>query len=56
MFLKTCLPRSVAFEALKIAIDCANGAGYKVGPEVLEELGAEVVPIGVDPDGNNIND
>src|SRR5690242_16537212 len=56
VFLKTCVPRSVTFDALRVAIDCANGAAYKVGPEVLEELGAEVVPIGVDPDGVNIND
>ncbi len=56
VFLKTCVPRAVSFDGLKIAIDCANGAAYKVGPEVLEELGAEVVAIGVDPDGKNIND
>ena len=55
VFLKSCLPRSVAFDGLKIAVDCANGAAYKVGPEALEELGAEVVAIGVDPDGKNIN-
>ncbi|MBV8362808.1 MAG: phosphoglucosamine mutase [Deltaproteobacteria bacterium] len=55
VFLKSCVPREVTFEGLKIVIDCANGAAYKVGPEVLEELGAEVVPIGVDPDGININ-
>ncbi|MBV8054975.1 MAG: phosphoglucosamine mutase [Deltaproteobacteria bacterium] len=53
--LKSCLPRELTFEGLKIVIDCANGAGYKVGPEVLEELGADVLPIGVDPDGININ-
>jgi phosphoglucosamine mutase len=56
VFLKTCVPRTANFESIHIAIDCANGAGYKVGPEVLEELGAEVVPIGVDPNGVNIND
>jgi phosphoglucosamine mutase len=56
VFLKTCVPRTVTFDGLKIAIDCANGAAYKVGPEVLEELGAEVVSIGVNPDGMNIND
>ncbi len=56
VFLKTCVPRSANFESMRIAIDCANGAGYKVGPEVLEELGAEVIPIGVDPNGININD
>ncbi len=55
VFLKSCLPREVTLEGLKIVIDCANGASYRVGPEVLEELGAEVVPIGVDPNGININ-
>jgi phosphoglucosamine mutase len=55
VFLKSCVPREVSFEGLKVVIDCANGAAYKVGPDVLEELGAEVVPIGVDPDGININ-
>ncbi len=56
VFLKTCVPRSANFESMRIAIDGANGAGYKVGPEVLEELGADVVPIFVDPNGVNIND
>jgi phosphoglucosamine mutase len=56
VFLKTCVPRTVTFDGLKIAIDCANGAAYKVGPEALEELGAQVVTIGVNPDGMNIND
>jgi phosphoglucosamine mutase len=55
VFLKSCVPREVTLEGLKIVIDCANGAAYKVGPEVLEELGAEVLPIGVDPNGININ-
>jgi phosphoglucosamine mutase len=55
VFLKSCVPREVTLEGLKIVIDCANGAAYKVGPEVLEELGADVLPIGVDPDGININ-
>ena len=55
VFLKTCVPRTLTFEGLKIAIDCANGAAYKVGPDALEELGADVVAIGVDPDGTNIN-
>ena len=56
VFLKTCVPRTITLDGLKIAIDCANGAAYKVGPDVLEELGAELVTIGVDPDGKNIND
>jgi len=55
VFLKSCLPRSVAFDGLKVAIDCANGAAYKVGPDALEELGAEVVAIAAEPDGTNIN-
>jgi len=56
VFLKSCLPRVTTFEGLKIVIDCAHGAAYRVGPEVLEELGAEVVALGVDPNGTNIND
>ncbi len=56
VFLKTCVPRAVTFDGLKIAIDCANGAAYMVGPEALEELGAEVTALGVEPDGMNIND
>lgn len=55
VFLKTCVPRTVTFDGLKVAIDCANGAAYRVGPEALEELGAEVSAIGVEPDGVNIN-
>jgi phosphoglucosamine mutase len=55
VFLKTCVPRAVSFEGLKIVIDCANGAAYRVGPEVLQELGAEVITIGVEPNGTNIN-
>jgi len=56
VFLKSCLPREVNLEGVKIVIDCANGAAYKVGPDLFEELGAEVLTIGVDPDGININD
>ncbi|HTR60093.1 MAG TPA: phosphoglucosamine mutase [Candidatus Binataceae bacterium] len=55
VFLKACVPRTVMFDGLRVVIDCANGAGYKVGPEVLDELGAEVISLGVDPDGKNIN-
>src|SRR5204863_4848735 len=40
---------------MRIVIDCGHGAAYRVGPEVLEELGAEVVSLGIDPDGSNIN-
>lgn len=43
------------FRGLRVAVDCANGASYKVGPRVLYELGADVVPIGISPDGYNIN-
>ncbi|HTO07765.1 MAG TPA: phosphoglucosamine mutase [Myxococcota bacterium] len=56
VFLKKSIPRSCTLEGLRIAIDCANGAAYKVAPTVLEELGAEVVAVGNRPDGTNIND
>jgi phosphoglucosamine mutase len=52
---KSSFPEGLRLDGLKIAIDCANGAAYKVAPEALWELGAEVVPIGVDPNGTNIN-
>jgi phosphoglucosamine mutase len=54
-FAKRTLPRNLALDGLRIVIDCANGAGYKVAPLALEELGAEVIAIGIDPDGFNIN-
>jgi len=54
-YAKTTLPRSVRFSGLKVVIDCANGAAYKAAPQVLWELGAEVIPIGIQPDGRNIN-
>jgi phosphoglucosamine mutase len=54
-FAKRTLPRAMSFEGLRIVVDCANGAAYQVVPEALWELGADVVPIGVDPDGFNIN-
>ncbi|HWE79363.1 MAG TPA: phosphoglucosamine mutase [Pseudolabrys sp.] len=54
-FAKRTLPRGITFEDLRVVIDCANGAAYKVAPGALWELGAEVIPIGVDPDGFNIN-
>jgi phosphoglucosamine mutase len=54
-FAKRTLPRNLELDGLRIVIDCANGAGYKVAPEALWELGAEVIPIGVAPDGFNIN-
>jgi phosphoglucosamine mutase len=49
------LPRTMSFEGLRIVIDCANGAAYQVVPEALWELGAEVISVGVEPDGFNIN-
>jgi phosphoglucosamine mutase len=55
VFVKNTFPRDLTLDGLKIVIDCAHGAAYHVAPQVLEELGAEVVAIGVDPDGENIN-
>ncbi|MCF8486493.1 MAG: phosphoglucosamine mutase [Rhodobacteraceae bacterium] len=55
-FVKTTFPAGVRLDGLKVVIDCANGAAYKAAPEVLWELGATVVPIGVAPNGTNIND
>ncbi len=54
-FAKRTLARDLRLDGLRIVIDCANGAGYKVAPEALWELGAEVIKIGVDPNGRNIN-
>ncbi|MFV2093539.1 MAG: phosphoglucosamine mutase [Hyphomicrobiales bacterium] len=54
-FAKRTLPRSMRFDGLRVVIDCANGAAYKVAPAALWELGAEVISIGIDPDGFNIN-
>jgi phosphoglucosamine mutase len=53
---KGTFPRGLRLDGLKIVLDCANGAAYRVAPEVLFELGAEVIPVGVSPDGFNIND
>ena len=53
---KASFPRGRSLEGLRIVVDCAHGAAYKVAPTVLWELGAEVVPIGVAPDGFNINE
>jgi len=55
VFLKNTFPRHLTLEGLKIVVDCGHGAAYKVVPEVLSELGAQVLPIGVQPDGENIN-
>lgn len=54
-FAKRTLPRNLGLEGLRIVLDCANGAAYKVAPEALWELGAEVITIGNEPDGFNIN-
>ena len=54
-FCKSTVPSDISFSSLRIVVDCANGACYKVSPEVFEELGAEVITIGNKPDGFNIN-
>ncbi|AGI67221.1 phosphoglucosamine mutase GlmM [Octadecabacter antarcticus 307] len=54
--LKGTFPHGMRLDGIKVVIDCANGAGYKVAPEVLWELGATVIPVGTNPDGFNIND
>jgi len=56
VFLKNTFPNDLSLEGLRIVLDCANGAAYRVAPTVLEELGAKVIAIGVDPDGQNINE
>jgi phosphoglucosamine mutase len=56
VFVKSTFPRALTLDGMTLAIDCGHGAGYRVGPEVLEELGARVVPLGVEPDGENINE
>ncbi|WP_435259614.1 phosphoglucosamine mutase [Thioclava sp. FR2] len=55
-FVKTTFPAGLRLDGLKVVIDCANGAAYRAAPEVLWELGATVVPVGVNPNGTNIND
>ncbi len=55
-FCASTLPSGVNLEGMKIVVDCGNGACYKVGPRVLADLGAEIVPIGCSPNGRNIND
>jgi phosphoglucosamine mutase len=54
-FVKSSFPKDLTLDGLRIVIDCANGASYQVAPTALWELGAEVIPIGVDPNGFNIN-
>src|SRR5579875_25551 len=53
---KATFPRSLTLNGLRVVIDCANGAAYKVSPTALYELGAEIIPVGVSPNGQNIND
>ena len=56
VFLKNTFSRDLTLDGIKIAVDCANGASYKVAPAVFEELGADLVLTGVEPNGYNIND
>ncbi len=55
-FIKTTFPAGHRLDGLKVVIDCANGAAYKAAPEALWELGADVIPMGVEPNGRNINE
>lgn len=56
VYVKNTFPLDLTLDGLRIVLDCANGAAYKVGPAILEELGAEVIVLGNKPDGTNIND
>lgn len=56
VFLKSTFPPHLTLEGVKMVVDCANGAAYRVAPAVFEELGAEVVTLGVSPNGTNINE
>jgi phosphoglucosamine mutase len=55
VFAKSIFPKDMDLEGLRIVLDCANGAAYKVAPMIFQELGADIVPIGVTPNGKNIN-
>ncbi len=55
-FAKSCFPEELRLDGLKVVIDCANGAAYQVAPSALWELGAEIVAVGIGPNGTNIND
>ncbi len=55
-FVKASFPKEMTLEGVKVVLDCANGALYKIAPRVFFELGAEVIPIAVEPNGRNIND
>jgi phosphoglucosamine mutase len=54
-FCKSTIPQRLSLKGMKLVVDCANGATYQVAPSVFDELGAEVIAIGTDPDGLNIN-
>ena len=54
-FLKSTFPKEMELDGLKIVVDCAHGATYRIAPEIFTELGAEVIPLGVRPNGKNIN-
>jgi phosphoglucosamine mutase len=56
VFLKKSFPRDLSLDGVRVVLDCGHGAAYKVGPTVLQELGAELFPLGVEPNGRNIND
>jgi phosphoglucosamine mutase len=56
VFLKKTFPQQLSLDGIRVVLDCAHGAAYKVGPTVLEELGGEVFTLGVQPNGRNIND
>lgn len=56
VFAKNTFPRELSLEGMKVVVDCANGAAYKVAPLVFEELGAQVIRLNVNPDGTNINE
>ncbi len=55
VFLKNTFPRDLTLDGLRVVVDCANGAAYKVAPIIFQELGAEVITIGTEPNGTNIN-
>ncbi|CUH41083.1 Phosphoglucosamine mutase [Jannaschia seosinensis] len=55
-YAKTTIPSGMTLEGLKVVIDCANGAAYRAAPDVLAELGATVIPVGISPNGRNINE
>ncbi|MEE2662046.1 MAG: phosphoglucosamine mutase [Pseudomonadota bacterium] len=54
-FVKSTFPKGLRLDGLKVVVDCGNGAAYKVAPKMLWELGADVIPLGIEPDGVNIN-